>query len=410
MCPGKNFEGVTKASITLTAENAEQTIADAFHLAVDGQPGPVVLNYPGDLGEAQCGTSLVESRPGPQAEGSKQEAIKERIARSSRPVILAGADVIRAGACAELLALADAIEAAVLVTMDARGVFPETYPRWAGVFLGFFNPNVIESKVLAAADLVLVAGVDAIMTHSPWRLPVVSCELSERPEYGTLTDPAVRVNGHLKSALRRLAERRQQDFTVDEVAAMRDAILPYFRRPNEARLAAQDVIAITRRVLPHDGVLISETSAFVCMLEHLWPVDRPGTYLGTSGGRTMGLMLPAALGTRLAPPEIPMIVIGGDGSLLMRLGELESFARTGVSLPLVIINDQALGTMKSRQRSRGMTDYGLDFRPVDFVAVARACGLHGATVDRPEAFEKELRLAMNAQTATLIDARLDPAV
>jgi thiamine pyrophosphate-dependent acetolactate synthase large subunit-like protein len=123
----------------------------------------------------------------------------------------------------------------------------------------------------------------------------------------------------------------------------------------------------------------------------------------------MGLMLPAALGTRLALPEIPMIGMGGDGSLLMRLGELESFARTGASLPLIIINDQALGTMKSRQHSRGMPDYGLDFRAVDFEAMAKACGLRAATVDTPEDFEKELRAAMDAPVATVIDARVDAA-
>jgi acetolactate synthase-1/2/3 large subunit len=213
----------------------------------------------------------------------------------------------------------------------------------------------------------------------------------------------------LRTALGRVATRKQRGFSAGDVRAMREEILPYFKRPAEARLAAQDVIEIARAVLPREGVLVSETGAVVCMLEHLWPVERPGTYLGTSGGRTMGLMVPAALGTRLAKPGTPMIGIGGDGSLLMRLGELESFARTGAALPLVIVNDQALGTMKSRQRSRGMTDYGLDFRPVDFESIAKACGLRAATVEMPEAFEEALRAAMDAPVATIIDARVDPA-
>ena len=122
----------------------------------------------------------------------------------------------------------------------------------------------------------------------------------------------------------------------------------------------------------------------------------------------MGLTLPAILGAKLARPELPMIGIGGDGSLLMRLGELEAFARTGVAVPLVIINDQALGTMKSRQRSRGLAEYQLDLAPVNFADIARSCGLLGNTVHTPEEFEESLHTAMQANKSTLIDARVDP--
>ncbi len=170
----------------------------------------------------------------------------------------------------------------------------------------------------------------------------------------------------------------------------------------------QDIIDITRQVLPDEGVLFAETGVFVCMLEHLWPVTRPATFYGTSGGRTMGLMLPAILGAKLAKPELPMIGMGADGSLLMRLGELEVFSRTGAAVPLVILNDQALGTMKSRQRSRRIPEYALDLAPVDFAAVARACGLLGQTAHTPEEFEQFLRDAMHADRTTLIDARVDP--
>jgi pyruvate dehydrogenase (quinone) len=103
-----------------------------------------------------------------------------------------------------------------------------------------------------------------------------------------------------------------------------------------------------------------------------------------------------------------MIGIGGDGSLLMRLGELEVFARTRAAVPLVIINDRALGTMKSRQKSRGLPDYGLDLHDVDFAQAARACGLKGATVRTPEELKSALEAAVRADRATLIDVRVDP--
>ena len=96
-----------------------------------------------------------------------------------------------------------------------------------------------------------------------------------------------------------------------------------------------------------------------------------------------------------------------DGSLLMRLGELEVLARAGVAVPLVIINDRALGTMKSRQKSRGMTEYELGLHPVDLAAVARSCGLDGIVVESPESFEQALKDSLHAECSTLIDARVD---
>ena len=104
-----------------------------------------------------------------------------------------------------------------------------------------------------------------------------------------------------------------------------------------------------------------------------------------------------------------MVGLGADGSLLMRLGELETLARTGVAAPLVIIDDRALGTMKSRQKTRGMPGYGLDLQPVDYADVARACGLQGVTVETPEAFQQALKKSMEVEETTLIDARVDAA-
>lgn len=406
----KLFAGVAGYQAVLESQGGARKIREAFSTALDGRPSASILHWPSGVSELeeddQSPSKLSSALP--SISESDLLPAKEFLAKSRRLVILAGADVLRAGATQELLQFAEANEAAVLVTMDARGVFRESHPRWAGVFLGMFNPNVIEGRVLQQADAVLLVGVDAMMTHAPWKLSVPTCELVARPEYPTMSSPVVRINGDLKALLPRLSASPQSGFSEDEIRGLRAGILEYFKRPPRARFAAQDIIEIMRELLPPDGLLISETGIFICMLEHLWPVDRPGTYLGTSGGRTMGLTIPAVLGARLADPKRPMMGLGGDGSLLMRLGELETIARTGIAVPIVIIDDHALGTMKSRQRSRGFPDFGLDLHPVNFTAIAKACGLHGVTVKTPEAFREALRQAVSADRTTLIDARVDP--
>lgn len=404
------FGAAVKYQDTLTAAEAAASVQEAVFQATDGRPGPALLNLPSDMGLVECGDPLiVKSAPGAAPPDNTQlAAAREFIQTASRPVVITGTDVVRAGAAKELQTLVENIGAAVLVNMDARGVLPESHPRWAGVLTGNYAPNIIETEIMSQADAVLLIGADSMMTHIPWDVNLPTCELSLRPEYETLSpDPRVRVNGDLKEILKSLSTHNQPGFADDQIQGIRRRVLQNFKRPEGAQFAAQDIIEITRTVLPEEGVLFSETGAYIAMLEHLWGVENPNTYWGTTGGRTMGLTVPAILGAKLAKPEMVAVGIGGDGSLLMRLGELETFARAGVAVPLIIINDQALGTMKSRQKSRGMPEYALDFHPVDFAGIATACGLRGVTVSKPEQFESELKLAMNADQTTLIDARID---
>merc|ERR1712146_186372 len=138
-------------------------------------------------------------------------------------------------------------------------------------------------------------------------------------------------------------------FAKTELAEMRASVAhKYFRRPPNAQFTVQDVILQTKKALPSNGIAFGETGIQVIFLETLWSAQFPKRFFGTSGGRTMGLTIPAILGAKLALPDVPMVGFCGDGSTFMRLGELEVFARYGIKkCALVILNDQARGTMLS---------------------------------------------------------------
>ena len=227
--------------------------------------------------------------------------------------------------------------------------------------------------------------------------------------------------GRAASALASLASLPgfQRGFSESDVSAIRARVLDRcFARPAvpasaASTLTAHDVITTTRALLDRDtGRLFGETGIFVIMLEALFPVDRPNLFFGTTGGRSMGLTLPALIGQRLALPNTPMVGIGGDGSTLMRLGELETMARAckGHPLPFVVLNDGALGTMKSRQRARGLPEFTLGLDGVDYAAIARACGCGGVTATTPDAFRAALKDALAADGPVVIDAKVDPRV
>lgn len=403
------FGSVIKYSGTLSPDNGPEMLQKAASLACDGRPGPVLLDLPSDLGDAECGPIMsacaAVSTMIPEKDGLT--AGREFLSKANKPAIIVGADVTRSNANKELLDFVERIEGCVLSTMDGRGVFPESHRRWAGVLTGNWVDHTVEMEVFRRADSVLFVGVDAMMAHVPWNLSLPTCELVARTDFTTFTStPDLRVDGDLKVSLGEMA-LTQTGFSETEINEIDLAIRPHFDRPGNAQFAAQDIIEITKELMPKNGVLFSETGVYVTILERLWQVDNPTEYRGTSGGRTMGLTVPAIIGAKLAAPETPMIGLGADGSLLMRLGELETMARTGVAVPLVIINDDSLGTMKWRQRARGMTEYKLGLQTVDYAQVARSCGLSGTTVDSPEAFRAELKHAIVADVTTLIDCRID---
>jgi len=221
------FAGVAKLQADLAASNAESLIRDAFRVAAEGRPGPVILGFPGDaealVDRLHVPASISAGEPPPAGD---LQAARDFLAGCSRPAVIAGADILRAQAAGELRDFVEAVGAAVLVTMEARGVFPESHPRWAGVFMGAFNRNVIETRVLDRADGLVLAGVDAGMTHGPWQHPVPCCELAARSGYRSLAPrPAVRTSGDLKLMLRSLTPPRRPGFAGGEVRKLRRDIL-----------------------------------------------------------------------------------------------------------------------------------------------------------------------------------------
>lgn len=403
------FGSVTKLHAILERETAAQTLADAVAAATQGRPGGAVLDFPSDFDDGDCGDiphHSTETAPG-KPDSSDLEAAAALIRNAKHPVVVAGADIVREGAMTALKDFVDANGSAVLVSMEARGVYPESDPRWAGVMVGSYGGESVEGEIGKRADLFIMVGVDSLMTHAPWPYKTPTVELVQRANYRTMSNPSVRVDGSLQESLTALTKVHNTGFPIEEIDEVKTDILRYFARPNAARFAIQDIVGSCFAALPASGQVVSETGAFVRMLEHLWPFEEPGHYLGTSGGRTMGLMIPAAIGAKLANPDLPIIGIGADGSTLMRLGELEVFARLNLAMPLVIVNDRALGTMKSRQKSRGMQEYGLDLTPVDYAAVGRACGLNGVVAETPEQFDAALKAAMTSDRTTVIDARID---
>ncbi|MBN33125.1 MAG: hypothetical protein CL906_04295 [Dehalococcoidia bacterium] len=413
------MKSVTKSMLTLSKDNPSQLIRDAFNTSIDGMPGPVLIDFPSDMGLIEAEdtkykpTEKIIKSPGRY--DSEITNTTTLINNSKKPMILIGDGVRKDKAMTQVVNFAEKIGAGVLSTMKARGVFPENHERWVGVSTAYGEGNNSRPNILTSgSDLIILIGADQMMTHVPWpKGEINTVEIISSQESKTLSsDPKEICKGNIREIVQMLMDSKEKTgWKIDEINQIYKNTDSRFSRPDNAIFAVQDIIEISKEILPKDGLLFTETGAFIALLENTWKFDDPLKYFGTSGGRTMGLMIPSYIGGSLATNnEIPLIGIGADGSTLMRLGEFETIKRSNLKWPIIIINDAALGTMKYRQGFRGYDDYGLDLEMVDFAGVAKSCGLNGETANNPEDFRKVLRTSFNSEVTTVIDARIDARI
>jgi acetolactate synthase-1/2/3 large subunit len=166
-------------------------------------------------------------------------------------------------------------------------------------------------------------------------------------------------------------------------------------------------VTTLRRVLPDDAILTTDAGNFAGWAARGFRFRRPGTFLGSTSG-AMGYGFPAAITAALVHRDRAVVALVGDGGLGMTLAEIETTVRVGARVVVVVFDNERYGTIRMWQERRG-TGIGIatELGPVDFAAIARACGARGVRVDRDADFEPALRAALAADRSTVIQVALD---
>ncbi|MFL2677358.1 MAG: thiamine pyrophosphate-binding protein [Dehalococcoidia bacterium] len=411
----KIMGSLTKENNTISTDNPAKTIIDSFKLAGSDIEGPVLIDFPSDLGLAEVDESIYKENKivANELDNNLIKKIINIINDSKKPLVIVGDGVRKNNALNEIFELINNINAAVLSTMKARGVYKESKNNWLGVMTDFNeNNNTHTGSAINNSDLIINVGVDQMMTHSPWpKNKKKIIEIISTQQNKTISnDPMITYSGDIKEILKSLINNvNSKGWDTEEFKNINNKLKSRFSRPQNSKFTAHDIFDICKTELPPDSNVFTETGAHIRLMEQTWTFDKPLNFFGTSGGRTMGLMIPSFIGGVLATDNnTPSLGIGADGSTLMRLGEFETINRSNLKWPIVIINDGALGTMKYRQGFRGYKDYGLDLTMVDFAKTAKSCGLNGETVDNPEDFRKVLSMSLKSDKTYIIDARIDP--
>jgi acetolactate synthase-1/2/3 large subunit len=421
--------GLAAHAVELTAiADVPQMVGDAVRAVLVGRPGPALLSIPEDIldEELPAGTELDTSRPAPvRPEPEDVRAILQFLACAERPVILAGGGVLRARTSTDLVRLAELLRVPVIAAWRRADVIPNDHPLYLGM-AGYGSPAVVRER-LERADAVLVIGCRlSEITSFGYAIPAegqawmhVDVEsLDDRPG---LPAPRRSVRADARAFLRAAIARLQEAVLDAASADARDAVNAADRAAWEAAtepdattwsgpgVHPSHAVAALRRLIPDDAIITTDAGNFGLWVARHFRFRRPGTFLGPTSG-AMGYGLPAAIAASLVHRDRVVVAIAGDGGFAMTMAELETAVREKAKVIAVVFDNERYGTIRMHQDDRGGGADGAiatDLGPIDFAAIARACGARGIRVETDAAFEQAIRQALANDRPTVVQVALD---
>ena len=414
---GAHVGAIAKDSVSVGADSAAHWVAHAVRLALTEPRGPVHLDLPADVAgrSAVPAATSVTPAPLPPLDGKLVERAAAMIRAARRPLVIAGLGC-RAADAKWLRAFAEALPTPVLTTYKAKGAIPDPHPLALGIFTG----GALEEPLVRRADLIIAFGLDTVeLIPRPWAYtaPVLSltrCPAAEprlqAPGGGAYFSPALEVVGEPGSILEdlagRLLGRARADWDVAEVDRIRRERHAALEVPVPG-LAPHRVVQMTRELTAGGSIATVDAGAHMFPATAYWHALEPGELLISNGLATMGFALPAAIAAQLVHPHRRVICFTGDGGLMMVAAELETVARLGLPIVIVVFNDEALSLIAIKQEQKGFEGVSMRYAGPDLRALARAFGLRAFTATDEATLHQALIGAQTAPGPALIDARID---
>lgn len=385
---------LTKWSGTLGVHNSAEVVSASLTLARQAPKGAVHLNFdPSVPGDPPPRSALPDVGPSSMGEA------KDLVSKASRPVIIVGLDALD---YAEVVrGSLETLRCPILVTYEAKGAVPETWNSYAGLFTG----SKLERPLLEESDLIVGIGLDSVEPMpNRWSYSAPVVLFGSRELDGVYFGSPLVVAGTYSKDLPRLLEGLKSTWPPDTGRQT--------HRQNQDRLlddqtgfAPSEIIRTTQQVLGDPSITV-DAGAHMLVAMSLWEANRPRSVLISNGLATMGFALPAAIAAALAEPKRQIVCFSGDGGLGMVLSELETVARLGLWITVVVFNDATLSLIQLKQRESHGGDGAVRYRPIDFAGVAQAMGIPASVVTNGEELRKALAGAQGHPS--LIDARVDP--
>jgi acetolactate synthase-1/2/3 large subunit len=401
------------------ADRIPEYVARAFRVAQSGRPGPVVLALPEDMLVTSASVddaARVEAtvlHPAPDAIA----ALRERLERARRPLVLVGGSGWNERTCADLARFVAANDLPIACAFRNQDLIDNRDEHYAGeVGIG---PNPKLATRVRDADVLLVIGerLGESVTSGYTLLSVpnpAQALIHLHPgadELGKVYQPTLAIAASLPAACAALADMppiAAPAWAGSAAAAHAEYLAWQSPRPMPGELDLWQVVGFLRDRLPEDAILVNGAGNFATWLHRLYRYPRYRTQLAPYSG-SMGYGVPAAIAAKAVHPERIVVSWNGDGCFLMNGQELATAVQYGLNVIFVVIDNGMYGTIRMHQEQHYPARvYGTDLVNPDFAALARAYGAHGESVNRTAEFAPAFERALAHDGPSLLHLRIDP--
>jgi acetolactate synthase I/II/III large subunit len=431
---------VTKHNFLVTeASEIPRTIAEAFHIASTGRPGPVLVDIAKDALQARTtftwppGADLPGYRPVTKPHAKQIREAARMITAAHRPVLYVGGGVLKAHATAELRILAELTGAPVTTTLMALGAFPDSHPQHLG--MPGMHGSVPAVTALQRADLIVALGarfddrvtgrLDTFAPHAKIvHADIDPAEISKnRVADVPIVGDAREVVADLIVAVQAEHDAGHKGDYAEWWSRLDDWKRTYplgYDTPEDGSLSPQQVIQRVGEIAGPDTIFAAGVGQHQMWASQFIGYEKPYTWLNSGGLGTMGYAVPAAMGAKAGMPDSTVWAIDGDGCFQMTNQELATCALNNIPIKVAIINNGSLGMVRQWQtlfygeRYSNTTLHGSPStsgdvevaqpgtRIPDFVKLAEAMGCYGLRCESPDQLDSVIEKAMSLNDAPVV--------
>ncbi|GAB7050509.1 acetolactate synthase large subunit [Catenuloplanes indicus] len=401
------------------AEDIPRILAEAFHLAISGRPGPVLVDIPKDILQAQTTFSwpptleLPGYRPTLHPHGKQIREAARLMTGARRPVLYVGGGVLKAHATESLRRLAELTGIPVVTTLMARGAFPDSHPQHMG--MPGMHGSVTANYAMQKSDLLVALGarfddrVTGDLASFAVGAKIVHADI-DPAEIGKNRAADVPIVGdarHVIDELIAAIETEQAAHRTGDYAAWRDTLKELqakyplgYDEPEDGTLSPHYVIERIGKIAGPDAIYAAGVGQHQMWASQFISYEKPYTWLNSGGAGTMGYAVPAAMGAKTGKPDTVVWAIDGDGCFQMTNQELATCALEGIPIKVAVINNGNLGMVRQWQtlfyeQRYSNTELGTHkHRIPDFVKLADALGCVGLRCESADDVDRVIQEAM----------------
>jgi acetolactate synthase I/II/III large subunit len=425
---------ITKHNELVTdVERIPAAIAEAFHIATTGRPGPVLVDVPKDVQQASAPWRLADGEwppamelPGYRLPGPPDQAAIETAAMmllgARRPVLYVGGGVVKSDSHADLRRLAELAQAPVTTTLMARGAFPDSHPLALG--MPGMHGTYPAVAALQEADLVVALGArfddrvtGKLAAFAP-RARIVHADI-DPAEIGKNRKPDVAIAGDLRLTMGRLADavaaalsRGERPDTAAWLATLDGWKLQFPLRYTQDQAGPLKPQYVTERLSALTGgeaIVVAGVGQHQMHASQHYSFTRPRSWINSGGAGTMGFAVPAAMGAQVGRPGELVVAIDGDGCFQMTAQELATCAIEKIPIKVLIFNNGFLGMVRQWQElfyDERYSSVELGTAIPDYVKLAEAYGCVGLRCDRADEVDAVLDKALaRSDVPVVVDFR-----